>query len=61
MFPDLFSATTEYWRQLDEIEYRYKQGELSIEEVDIDETTGTKKTRKFPLFQRYFISLAIHL
>ena len=34
MFPDLFSATTEYWRQLDEIEYRYKQGELSIEEVD---------------------------
>ena len=34
MFPDLFSATTEYWRQLDEIEYRYKQGELSLEEVD---------------------------
>ena len=34
MFPDLFEATTEYWRQLDEIEFRYKQGELSLEEVD---------------------------
>ncbi len=34
MFPDLFSETTEYWRQLDDIEYRYKQGELSLEEVD---------------------------
>ena len=34
MFPNLFEATTEYWRQLDEIESRYKQGELSIEEVD---------------------------
>ena len=34
MFPNLFEATTEYWRQLDEIESRYQQGELSIEEVD---------------------------
>ncbi|MDJ0731841.1 MAG: hypothetical protein QNJ33_17815 [Crocosphaera sp.] len=34
MFPNLFEATNEYWRQLDEIEYRYQQGELSIEEVD---------------------------
>ncbi|MGK7955550.1 MAG: hypothetical protein AB4063_09875 [Crocosphaera sp.] len=34
MFPHLFEATNEYWRQLDEIESRYQQGELSIEEVD---------------------------
>lgn len=34
MFPNLFEATNEYWRQLDEIEFRYQLGELSIEEVD---------------------------
>ena len=34
MFPNLFSATTEYWRQLDDIEFRYQQGDLSLEEVD---------------------------
>ncbi|MEA5537067.1 hypothetical protein [Crocosphaera sp. XPORK-15E] len=34
MFPNLFEATTEYWQQLDKIESRYKQGELSPEEVD---------------------------
>ncbi|MGK7940284.1 MAG: hypothetical protein AB4062_09080 [Crocosphaera sp.] len=34
MFPNLFEATTEYWRQLDDIETRYNRGELSLEEVD---------------------------
>ncbi|MGK7954967.1 MAG: hypothetical protein AB4063_06870 [Crocosphaera sp.] len=34
MFLNLFEATTEYWRQLDEIETRYNKGELSLEEVD---------------------------
>jgi hypothetical protein len=34
MFPNLFEATTEYWQQLDLIESRYKQGELSPSEVD---------------------------
>ncbi|MEL4897589.1 hypothetical protein [Crocosphaera sp. Alani8] len=34
MFPNLFEATHQYWRQLDEIESRYQQGDLSIEEVD---------------------------
>ena len=34
MIPNLFEATTEYWRQLDDIETRYNNGELSLEEVD---------------------------
>ncbi len=34
MFPDLFEATKEYWQQLDDLESRYQQGQLSIEEVD---------------------------
>ncbi|MGB5769659.1 MAG: hypothetical protein WBM32_07290 [Crocosphaera sp.] len=34
MFPNLFEATTEYWQQLDLIESRYKEGELSPSEVD---------------------------
>ncbi|MEA5509750.1 hypothetical protein VB715_08235 [Crocosphaera sp. UHCC 0190] len=34
MFPNLFEATQEYWQQLDQIESRYKQGQISIEEVD---------------------------
>lgn len=34
MFPDLLSATRDYWRKLDAVEAAYKRGELSIEEVD---------------------------
>ncbi len=34
MLPNLFEATQTYWRQLDELEMAYEQGEISIEEVD---------------------------
>lgn len=34
MFPNLFAATRNYWRQLDEIEAAYQQDEISLEEVD---------------------------
>ncbi len=34
MFPNLLEATREYWRQLDQLELAYQQGEIPIEEVD---------------------------
>ncbi|VEP16170.1 conserved hypothetical protein [Hyella patelloides LEGE 07179] len=34
MFPHLLQATKEYWRQLDELEAAYQQGDISLEEVD---------------------------
>ncbi len=34
MFPNLFQATKEYWRQLDELEVAYQQGEIPLEQVD---------------------------
>ena len=34
MFPNLFQATKDYWRKLDELEAAYQQGEISLEEVD---------------------------
>ncbi len=34
MFPNLLQATKEYWRQLDELEVAYQQGEIPLEEVD---------------------------
>ncbi len=34
MFPNLFQATKEYWRKLDELEVAYQQGEISLKEVD---------------------------
>ncbi|MEM6611351.1 MAG: hypothetical protein AAF652_03680 [Cyanobacteria bacterium P01_C01_bin.72] len=34
MFPNLLQATKEYWRQLDELEIAYQQGEIHLEEVD---------------------------
>ena len=34
MFPNLFQATQEYWRKLDELESAYQQDEISLEEVD---------------------------
>ncbi|ACB51563.1 hypothetical protein cce_2213 [Crocosphaera subtropica ATCC 51142] len=43
MFPNLFEATKEYWQQLDEIESRYQQGKLSIEEVDREVETLMKQ------------------
>lgn len=34
MFPNLFQATQDYWRKLDELEAAYQQGEIPLEEVD---------------------------
>lgn len=34
MFPNLFQATQEYWRKLDELESAYQQDQISLEEVD---------------------------
>lgn len=34
MFPNLLQATKEYWRQLDELEVAYQQGEILLEQVD---------------------------
>lgn len=34
MMPNLFEATKEYWRKLDELEAAYEKGEVSIEEVN---------------------------
>ena len=34
MFPNLFQATQEYWRKLDELEESYQQGEIPLKEVD---------------------------
>ncbi len=34
MFPNLLQATKEYWRQLDELEVAYQQGEIPLEQVD---------------------------
>ncbi len=34
MFPNLLEDTKEYWRQLNELEVAYQNGEVSIEEVD---------------------------
>ena len=34
MFPNLFQATKEYWRKLDELEVAYQQGEIPLKEVD---------------------------
>ena len=34
MFPNLLQATKEYWRQLNELEVAYQQGEIPLEQVD---------------------------
>lgn len=34
MIPNLFHATQEYWRKLDELEAAYKKGMIPLEEVD---------------------------
>ena len=34
MFPNLLQATKSYWRQLDELEVAYQQGEIPLEQVD---------------------------
>ncbi len=34
MFPNLFQATKEYWRKLDELEAAYQQGTIPLKEVD---------------------------
>ncbi|MGK7894766.1 MAG: hypothetical protein AB4372_14400 [Xenococcus sp. (in: cyanobacteria)] len=35
MFPNLFQATKDYWRKLDELEAAYKEGKIPLEEVDV--------------------------
>ena len=35
MFPNLFNATQEYWRKIDELESAYQQDKISLEEVDL--------------------------
>ncbi|ELS04391.1 hypothetical protein Xen7305DRAFT_00041240 [Xenococcus sp. PCC 7305] len=34
MIPNLFQATQEYWRKLDELEAAYQKGMIPLEEVD---------------------------
>ncbi len=34
MFPNLFQATFDYWRKLDELEAAYQKGEIPLKEVD---------------------------
>ncbi len=34
MFPNLFQATKDYWRKLDELEAAYQKGEIPLKEVD---------------------------
>lgn len=34
MFPDLLSATRDYWQKLDELEAAYKRDEVTLKEVD---------------------------
>ncbi|ACB01165.1 MULTISPECIES: hypothetical protein [Cyanophyceae] len=38
MFPNLLNATQEYWRKLDDLEARYQQGEISLQEVNAEVT-----------------------
>ena len=35
MFPNLFNATQEYWRKLDQLESAYQQDKISVEEVNL--------------------------
>jgi hypothetical protein len=36
MFPNLQEATQEYWHKLDQLETAYRQGKISLEEVDLE-------------------------
>lgn len=36
MFPDLLDATRTYWKKLDTLEAAYQQGQISLEEVDVE-------------------------
>lgn len=36
MLPNLQEATQEYWHELDKLEIAYQQGEISIEEVNLE-------------------------
>lgn len=35
MFPNLLESTKEYWRKLDELEVAYQQGDVSLDEVNV--------------------------
>ena len=61
MFPNLFEATQEYWQQLDKIESLYKQGTLSIEEVDREVEILMKQLgQKRKASLRYFLESLFH-
>lgn len=34
MFPNLLEATTTYWQKLDQLEARYRKGDISLDEVN---------------------------
>jgi hypothetical protein len=36
MLPNLQSATQEYWQKLDKLETAYQEGEISLEQVDVE-------------------------
>lgn len=61
MFPNLFETTKEYWQQLDKLESLYKQGTLSIDEVDREVEILMKhlgQQRRASL--RYFLESLFH-
>ena len=66
MFPNLLEATREYWRKLDELETAYKQGRISIEEVDasvnvlMEELGRERRKALFSLWQNWKQWLALN-
>ena len=56
MIPNLQEATQEYWHKLDEIEAAYKQGKISVEEVDVEVASLMKELgRKRRAAINYFL------
>ncbi|MDJ0677754.1 MAG: hypothetical protein QNJ36_20620 [Calothrix sp. MO_167.B42] len=59
MFPNLFEATKEYWRKLDELEVAYQQGKIPLEEVDtrvaeLIAELATERRATFTYFRQSF-------
>jgi hypothetical protein len=57
MFPNLFTATQDYWRKLDELEVAYQRGEVSLEKVDAQvkmlmEELGEQRRMTFNFFKQ---------
>ncbi len=56
MILNLFEATQEYWRKLDELEAAYQKGEISIKEVDKQVASLMKELgRQRQSFISYFL------